>query len=78
MDMVYRDIERSTGLLDVYFDKQSQLDILSCLIEGGNLAPEQVEDLKEVLELIAEDVYFTRCWTLQESSSSALGIELLQ
>jgi hypothetical protein len=80
MDIVYQMAEQSVAVLEVQINEQRHLDALGLLQECSveeDLAPEDLKDLIEALEIILSDRWFERTWCLQESTSAARNMALL-
>lgn len=77
MDLVYQRSAYPVGIIDCYFSKQSQIDILELIMEGENFTTDQMEDLIEVLQLLKEDSWFTRAWVLQECVAAGWHMTIL-
>jgi hypothetical protein len=80
MDLVYQMAAQSVAVLEVQVDEQRHLDALGllqdCNVED-DLAPTDLQDLIEALEIILSDRWFERTWCLQESTSAARKMALL-
>lgn len=77
MDLVYQRSAHPIGLLNAVFNSRESLDILEQLIEGREIEMKNMEDLADFLELLNEDLWFTRTWILQESTAGGLDMQLL-
>jgi hypothetical protein len=80
MDLVYQMAEESVAVLEVQINEQRHLEALGLLqvCDGEeDLAPTDLQDLIEALEIILSDHWFERTWCLQESTSAARKMALL-
>jgi predicted nucleic acid-binding protein len=80
MDLVYQMAAQSVAVLEVRINEQSHLDALGLLQDCNveeDLAPTDLQDLIEALEIILSDRWFERTWCLQESTSAARKMALL-
>ncbi|KAF3015240.1 pre-mRNA-splicing factor 8 [Neopestalotiopsis sp. 37M] len=77
MDLVYQRSRWTVGLLNCIFDEQCELDILAEMMEGDIISPEKLDTVEKVLRKIAEDVWFTRAWILQESVCGGFQMTLM-
>jgi hypothetical protein len=80
MDIVYQMAEQSVAVLEVQINEQRHLDALGLLQECSveqDLAPADLQNLIEALEIILSDHWFERTWCLQESTSAARSMALL-
>jgi hypothetical protein len=77
MDLVYQRADYPIGLLDSYITSQGELDAFDLAMNGHGHQKHQIEDLAHVVEMLANDMWFTRGWTLQESTSTGLRLVLL-
>lgn len=80
MDLVYQMAEQSVAVLEVQINEQRHLDALGLLqvCDGEeDLAPAELQDMIEALEIILSDHWFERTWCLQESTSAARKMALL-
>ena len=77
MDLVYQHSRHPLGLLNCYFDTQAEIDVFEHLIQGEPISPEEMGDLAHVLDILRDDLWFTRTWILQESTAGGLNMQLL-
>ncbi|GAB7322019.1 hypothetical protein MBLNU13_g03072t1 [Cladosporium sp. NU13] len=80
MDLVYQMAEQSVAVLEVQIHEQRHLNALGLLqvCDGeADLAPTDLLDLIEALEIVLGDRWFERTWCLQESTSAARKMALL-
>lgn len=79
MDIVYQEASHPIAVLETYFDTQAEVDTFASL--GDDKAfpfqPCQIEVLNDILDSLAGDSWFTRAWTLQESTSAGVSMVLL-
>lgn len=77
MDIVYQRSLWPLGLLQSYFAYQWQIDMFTLLVEGNDIATDQLPRLLELLKILEQDKWFTRAWILQESVSAGCEMVLL-
>ncbi|KAI1615158.1 hypothetical protein EDD37DRAFT_390924 [Exophiala viscosa] len=77
MDIVYQRSSHPLGILQTRINTQAQLDLLARMVEGQHIPPTDLPALLELLQLIEQDKFFTRAWTLQESTSAGFDMRLL-
>ena len=77
MDLVYQSSQHPVAILESFIDTQERMRAFSSLFTGEMVEESQLEDLDEALEILAEDAWFTRAWTLQEAVSSGLSMRVL-
>ena len=77
MDIVYQNASHPVTLLESYIGDQAELDAFASLMTGTGVESDQVEALERVLEMLSEDAWFTRAWTLQEATSAGSKMLLL-
>ena len=77
MDLVYHNASHPVTLLEIYLDDQAQLDVLACLMTGDEIKADQIDALEYVLDILSQDAWFTRAWTLQEATSAGPKMMLL-
>ena len=74
---MYQNASHPVTLLESYINDQAELDALTSLMTGTRVEPDQIEALERVLEMLSEDAWFTRAWTLQEATSAGSKMLLL-
>lgn len=77
MDLVYQRSSHPLGILDTYIETQIQMDAFAAMVKGTSCEPDQLEGMDEVLEMLTDDQWFYRAWTLQESTSAEMSMVLL-
>ncbi len=77
MDLVYQRSSHPLGILDTYIETQVQMDAFAAMVKGTSCEPDQLEGMDEVLEMLTDDQWFYRAWTLQESTSAEMSMVLL-
>lgn len=79
MDMVYEEPRYPIAVLEFSFQTQTELDVFASICDMNlyTFDPSQIEVLESVLEGLAEDEWFERAWTLQESVSAGAEMKLL-
>ena len=77
MDIVYQNASHPVTLLESYIHEQAELDAFASLVTGTGTAPDQIEALERVLDMLSQDAWFTRAWTLQEATSAGSRMVLL-
>ena len=77
MDNVYQHSSHPIAILESFIETQDQLNALAKLFTGKELQVHEIEDLEETLCELSEDAWFTRAWTLQESTSAGSSMMLL-
>lgn len=80
MDLVYQKSAHPIAILESWFDTQNQVDIFSSIVDPGEIFEfdaNKIEALADILSHFAVDRWFTRAWTLQESTSSGVRMLLL-
>ncbi|MCJ1454644.1 hypothetical protein MMC28_004997 [Mycoblastus sanguinarius] len=79
MDMVYQESDHPVAVLEFEFQTQVELDVFSSICDDGffTFDSSQIEVLKSVLAALADDKWFERAWTLQESVSAGVSMTLL-
>ncbi|MCJ1329287.1 hypothetical protein MMC10_005966 [Thelotrema lepadinum] len=77
MDIVYQASQHPVAILESYVDTQEKVDALATLFTGEMIAMDHLEELEEVLEILVDDAWFTRAWTLQEAVSAGSSMRVL-
>ena len=79
MDLVYQQSAYPIAVLESCFETQDQLDVFASVIDPGffDFEPAQIEALEEILGTLVDDQWFTRAWTLQETTSAGVSMILL-
>lgn len=79
MDIIYQMADQAVAVLEVEIHEQRHLDALGLLqvCSEEDLAPTDLQDLIEALEIVLGDPWFERTWCLQESTSAARNMALL-
>lgn len=77
MDLVYKNASHTVALLDTYLGTQAQVDALTMVVLGEMCGAKQINSLSDVLEMIVEDRWFQRAWTLQESTTAGARLTIL-
>ena len=79
MDIVYQDSRYPIAVLESFLETQAELDVFASVVDPDsfNFNPVQVEVLAKVLAVLSEDPWFSRAWTLQESTSAGVTMMLL-
>ena len=79
MDIVYQDSHHPIAVLEFFFKAQIEVDVFTSVFEPDlfGFDPEQIEVLEGVLSSLSQDPWFTRAWTLQESTSAGASMVLL-
>ena len=77
MDLVYQLSSHPVAILESFVETQAQLEAFASLFTGDMLEVDRLDDLEQVLEHLAKDAWFTRAWTLQESTSAGVTTALL-
>ncbi len=77
MDLVYQRASHPLAILNTYIETQNQMDAFAAMVKGSSCEPSQLEGMDEVLEMLTDDQWFYRAWTLQESTSAEMSMFLL-
>jgi Heterokaryon incompatibility protein (HET) len=79
MDIVYQNSAHPIAILETCFQTQVELDIFAATVDPDffDFDPSHIEDLGDILGALADDNWFTRAWTLQESTSAGVSMLLL-
>jgi hypothetical protein len=79
MDLVYQHSAHPIAILETYFETQVELDVFAATVDPSffDFDPSHIEDLGDIIEALADDNWFTRAWTLQESTSAGVSMLLL-
>lgn len=77
MDIVYQRSSHPLGILQTVITTQAHLDLFAQLVDGIDIPSQDLPALLELLQLLEQDQWFTRAWTLQESTSAGLEMHLL-
>jgi hypothetical protein len=79
MNIVYENSIDSVAVLRTTITELRLCDTLGSLIafEPLTVGPTHATDILEILELITDDAWFQRAWTLQESSSGGTGMTIM-
>jgi hypothetical protein len=77
MDLVYQRAKYPIGLLDGYVTSQGEIYAFDMAMNGDIHNENQIEELVVILETLANGLWFTRGWILQESTSTGLSMVLL-
>lgn len=79
MDIVYQEASHPIAILETYFDTQAEVDSFCSIVneELYPFQPSQIVALESILDSLAADSWFTRAWTLQESTSAGVSMVLL-
>ena len=79
MDMIYEESAHPIAILESWFDKQEQVDIFASIADPDlfEFDPTKIDALCDILEDFVLEKWFTRAWTLQESTSSGVRMVLL-
>ena len=77
MDMVYQFASHPVAILESFVETQGELDALAAIFSLEDLRIHQIGDLREILSRLCCDAWFTRAWTLQESTSAGVSMVLM-
>lgn len=78
MDIVYQDSRYPIAVLEFFFQTQIEVDVFTSVISDMlDFDPGQIESLEDVLSSLSQDLWFSRAWTLQESTSAGASMMLL-
>jgi Heterokaryon incompatibility protein (HET) len=79
MDIVYQKSAHPIAILETRFQTQAELDIFIATVDPDfcEFDPSHIEDLEDILGALGDDSWFTRAWTLQESTSAGVSMLLL-
>lgn len=79
MDIVYQEASHPIAILETYFDTQAEVDSFCSIVhdDAYPFHPSQLQALESILDSLAADSWFTRAWTLQESTSAGVSMVLL-
>ena len=77
MDIVYQHSARPVAVLETCIEMQDQLDAFAKIFRAEELRGQELDDLEEVLSMLAEDAWFKRAWTLQEAVAAGTNMILL-
>lgn len=79
MDIVYQEASHPIAILETYFDTQAEVDSFCSIVDEDlyPFQPSQIITLESILNSLAADSWFTRAWTLQESTSAGVSMVLL-
>ncbi|KAF7508461.1 hypothetical protein GJ744_009174 [Endocarpon pusillum] len=79
MDLVYQRSAHPIAILETCFQTQVQCDVFAAIADPHffDFDPSYIEDLGDILGALADDKWFTRAWTLQESTSAGVSMLLL-
>lgn len=76
MDIVYQESHHPIAILEFSFQTQIEVDVFTSLVDF-EFEPDQIEVLGDMLSLLSQDAWFSRAWTLQESTSAGASMTLL-
>ena len=73
MDLIYKQADLSIAILQAFISEQRHYNAICSMSESdGSIWEEQeLADLLQALEIILSDPWFTRAWTLQESTPAS-------
>lgn len=79
MDIVYQESSLPVAIAEFSFQTQGEIDIFVAIADPERYPfdPLKIEDLCNALAELSDDAWFTRAWTLQESTSAGLSMVLL-
>ncbi|MCJ1464062.1 hypothetical protein MMC07_002673 [Pseudocyphellaria aurata] len=76
MDIVYQESHHPIAILEFFFQTQIEVDVFTSLVDF-DFEPDHIEVLGDMLSLLSQDAWFSRAWTLQESTSAGPSMMLL-
>ena len=77
MDIVYQFSSHPVAVLESFIEAQGELDALATIFSLEDFQIHQVQDLRKIVSRLWDDAWFSRAWTLQESTSAGLSMVLL-
>lgn len=79
MDIIYQDSQHPIAILEFFFQSQIEVDVFTSVVDFDfvEFDPNQIEVLEDVLFRLSQDSWFSRAWTLQESTSAGASMIIL-
>ena len=79
MDIVYQESSHPVAILEFCFETQEEVDAFAAIADPERYAfdPSKIDDLHNILDDLSTDAWFSRAWTLQESSSAGVSMMLI-
>ncbi|MCJ1428054.1 hypothetical protein MMC29_005961 [Sticta canariensis] len=79
MDIVYQESSHPVAIAEFSFQTKEEIDVFASIADPERYAfdPFKIDDLCNVLADLSTDAWFSRAWTLQESSSAGVSMMLL-
>ena len=79
MDIVYQESSHPVAIFEFSFQTKEEIDVFTSIADPERYAfdPLKIDDLCNVLADLSTDAWFSRAWTLQESSSAGVSMKLL-